>query len=167
MDILNEVPQVPRPFKTFDQDRKLKLMQLASTLLEVTPNESTRRTVEYLVKICSDLPPSMPPRLIWIEERALNEFDELERLDACHSVQRLLPQMRFVARLQRPWVRGKMPEELGVACMKHHQLSVMINWNKWITSKNQCFDFAVYSQRSNTLRAVWTERLSYQCEAVR
>lgn len=102
MDILNEVPQVPRPFKMFDQDRKLKLMQLASTLLEVTPNESTQRTVKYLVKICSDLPPSMPPRLLWIGEKALNEFDELERLDVCHSMQRLLPQMRFVARLQRP-----------------------------------------------------------------
>ena len=102
MDILNEVPQVPRPFKIFDQDRKLKLMQLASTLLDVTPNESTQRTVAYLVKLCSDSPPSIPPRLVWIEEKARNEFDELERLDMCHSMQRLLPQMRFVARLQRP-----------------------------------------------------------------
>ena len=100
MNILLEVPTVPRPFKMMDQERKLKLLALADTLLETVQDESTQRTVQYLLKLCTPCEPDPLPTLNWVSERVPNEFDPLENL-RCRPAERLIPQMRFVARLAR------------------------------------------------------------------
>ena len=104
MNIITQVPDVPRPFKLFDADRIKKLMQLAMSLIETTPDESTARTVKYFVKICdSEAQPDALPMLHWVSQRTPNEYDALEMLDVsrCRPAERLLPQMRFQARLGR------------------------------------------------------------------
>ena len=105
MQILTEIPQVPRPLRFFDVDRMKKLMQLASLLLEVSPTESTQRTVTYFLSLCDTAAePDQLPELRWISERVLDEHHALEQLDLskCRPAVRLMPQMRFTARLGRP-----------------------------------------------------------------
>lgn len=104
LNILNQVPDVPRPFKVFDADRVKKMMQLAMALLETSPNEITQRTVQYFIKICdAGAQPDPVPLLHWVGQRTPNDVDQLEQLDVsrCRPAARLLPQMRFTARLRR------------------------------------------------------------------
>ncbi len=96
---------IPRPLKQFDEDRRKKLLQLAFVLLDTAPQESTGRTVNYFLKLCDrDAVPDPVPQLLWIEERVSGDFDALDMLDTnnCRPMERLMPQMRFVARLGRP-----------------------------------------------------------------
>ena len=105
MNILTEIPRVPRPLKVFDADRVKKLLQLAGILLDIAPTESTQRTIRYFIKLCdSNQEPDELPALRWISTRVPGEYDALEQLDLsnCRPAERLMPQMRFMARLGRP-----------------------------------------------------------------
>ena len=104
MDLLGEIPQVPRPFRSFDAERRLKLLQLARVILESNPCEATQRTVQYLMKITD--PTAVPegvPNLPWHSSRTFGDMDALLMFDPnrAHPAHRLLPQMRFRARLGR------------------------------------------------------------------
>ena len=103
MERLGSVPQVPRPWKLFDTDRRQKLLQLATLLLKMNANESTGRTVRYLLDLCNPAaqPPSVPA-FPWISSRDRGEFDALIDLDMGGlAMGRMIPQMQFVARLSR------------------------------------------------------------------
>lgn len=104
MALVGDLPQIPRDLKSFDADRTKKLLSLAQKLLEGLPVESTARSVEYLMRITRrDIPLDPVPPLDWVCQHNPAEFDELCRLDPARlkPITRLVPQMRFVARLQR------------------------------------------------------------------
>ena len=103
MEILGGVPNVPRPFRSFDRERCTKLLQLAHLLLDTDQSEATRRTVNYLIRITSDETPAAVPRLRWLEQRIFGDMDALAMFDpnSTHPGQRLIPQMRFRALLGR------------------------------------------------------------------
>ena len=103
MELLGGVSNVPRPFRNFDTERCTKLLQLANLLLDIDQSEATRRTVNYLIRITSDERPAAVPRLPWLEERVFGDIDALAMFDpnSTHPGQRLIPQMRFRARLGR------------------------------------------------------------------
>lgn len=104
MDLLGEIPDVPRPFRMFDMDRRMKLLQLAQMLLETNQFEATQRTVEYLIKITDVTAlPAGVPFLPWPSSRTISDLDRLSMFDpnSCHPAHRLLPQMRFRARIAR------------------------------------------------------------------
>lgn len=105
MDLLGEIPQVPRPFRLFDTERRLKLLQLARVILDSNPFEATQRTVEYLMKITdTDAVPEGVPNLPWHSSRTFGDLDALSMFDpnrSHHPAHQLLPQMRFRARLGR------------------------------------------------------------------
>ena len=103
MDLLGAVPNVPRPFRNFDRERCTRLWQLGHLLLDTDQSEATRRTVHYLIKITSGEHPPPVPRLEFLEERVFGDMDALAMFDpnSTHPGQRLIPQMRFRARLGR------------------------------------------------------------------
>lgn len=100
---LSAVPQVPRPLKTYDADRRQKLLQLARLVLDTQQDESAARTVKYLVSLtdANPVPNSVPP-LNWISQRRPGEFDGLITLKLNRGIGRIVPQMEFCARIQRP-----------------------------------------------------------------
>lgn len=104
MDLLPPVPQSPRPVRCFDVERRKKLLALADVLLKAEPTECTARTVRYLCKLAVPFAEPAPvPRLDWLCERTVDEFDALIHFDASsisHMAQ-LVPQMRFTAVFRR------------------------------------------------------------------
>ncbi|CAK9003920.1 unnamed protein product [Durusdinium trenchii] len=100
MDLLPPVPQSPRPVRCFDVERRKKLLALADVLLKAEPTECTARTVRYLCKLAVPFAEPAPvPRLDWLCERTVDEFDALIHFDASsisHMAQ-LVPQMRTMS----------------------------------------------------------------------
>ena len=95
---------MPRALKTFDTVRVQKLMQLADLLLSSQPTESTERTVKYLIKLSLAQPqPDPVPPLGRIAAPREDDFTALQNLDPANMpvLFKLVPQMRFVARLGR------------------------------------------------------------------
>ena len=95
---------VSRPLKVFDSDRRKKMLDLAKFLLETNPVESTERTVRFLVKLAGTNPlPDPVPSLQWQSRKFRSDMDILADWDPnhCRSLQHILPQMRFAARLGR------------------------------------------------------------------
>lgn len=104
MALMGDIPMIPRPLKVFDADRRKKLLDLANFLLQGQPVESTERTVRFLVRMANVSHTSEPvPVLDWLSNKVRTDFDVLADWDPnhCAPMQRLLPQMRFTARLQR------------------------------------------------------------------
>ena len=103
MELLGDVPQVPRPLKTFDTDRRKKLVLLANLILSNENTESAARTVRYLLDLTTPNPvPDPVPPLRWLSTRSHGEFDALINLDVGGSaVGRIIPQMQFTARMNR------------------------------------------------------------------
>lgn len=103
MHYLALVPQIPRDLKTFDPERRQKLIQLADLVLTTQNDESAARTVRYLLGLVNinAVPDPVPP-LPWLSARCPSEFDELIDLNVGSSVVgRIIPQMEFTARIQR------------------------------------------------------------------
>ena len=102
-------------------------------LIDTYPNEITERTVNYFLRICdAGAQPDPVPELHWVGQRSPNEFDGLEQLDVskCRPAVRLLPQMRFVARLARP--RWK------TLCERHS------NWG-FVGKHSNCLNLPIYN----------------------
>lgn len=103
MHYLRVVPQIPRELKTFDPERRQKLIQLADLVLSSQNDQSALRTVRYLLGLVNinAVPDPVPP-LPWLSTRCRSEFDDLIDLDVTNSVVgRIIPQMEFTARIQR------------------------------------------------------------------
>ena len=104
LGLLGAIPMVPRSLKVFDEDRRKKLLDLATFLMESDPVESTERTVKFLLKMCDrHAVPDPVSTLPWQSTRVRSDIDLLQAFDPnhCKPMQRLLPQMRFNARLHR------------------------------------------------------------------
>lgn len=105
MDLMPPLPQIPRPVRPYDLERRLKLLNLADALLEAEPTEASRRTVRYMCRLAEvDVEPAPLPRLSWILERSTDEFDALLRFDGSsigNMMSQLIPQMRFSAKFRR------------------------------------------------------------------
>ena len=103
LHLLAVIPQVPRPLKEYDVDRRKKLLQLADLVLKTQGNQCAARTVRYLVSLTNinAVPEAVAP-LPWISTRCPGEFDELINLAVGSSVvSRVIPQMEFCARIGR------------------------------------------------------------------
>ena len=101
MERLGPIPPV-RPFRQFDWERRRKLLALAKMLVESTVYESTQRTVDWLISLCEDRDPEPVQNLDWLEQRMNDDFDALSNLDiGSRSMTKLVPQMRFTARMLR------------------------------------------------------------------
>lgn len=104
MPLVGPIPTDARPLKVFEEDRRKKLLALADYLLRNNPVESTYRTVKFLLKIASrEHEAEELPELPWISSPARSDLDRLSEFDvnSCPAFRRLLPQMRFSARLAR------------------------------------------------------------------
>ena len=103
MDLLGDIPEEARPLKVFDKERRQKLMQLAALLLQTEDNESTERTVKYLMDLCNvDKVPDPGPPLPWLSVRSQGEFDALIKFDPGQPLMgKVIPQMYFTARMQK------------------------------------------------------------------
>lgn len=100
MGLLPPLPQEPRPVRCFDVERRKKLLALADTLLNTDATESTGRTVRYLCKLAAaHAEPAPLPRLTWLLNRTVDEYDALISFDASsiRHMQHIVPQMRFAA----------------------------------------------------------------------
>lgn len=131
LERLGRIPVVPRPMKVFDTDWRKKLLDLASFLVATNPVESTERTVKFLILIAgTDHVPDPVPFLEWQSTRFRSDVDLLSEFDPnhCKPIQRLLPQMRFTARLHRRWLEIK-----GRSCL-------VANWCSWFVKGKLCFD---------------------------
>ena len=97
------VPQIARPLKQFDDDRRKKLLQLAQLVMSTEPTESSQRTVRYLLSLVQSNPvPEPVPPLGWISTKRPGEFDGLINLDlGAPTVGRVIPQMQFTVRIRR------------------------------------------------------------------
>ena len=102
--MLGSVPTVPRALKQFEAHRRKKLLALAELLIDTDPTESSKRTARYLLSICdSSLEPEPLPPIHWVSTQSPGEFDGLARLDLGGATAgRLMPQMKFVARIAAP-----------------------------------------------------------------
>jgi hypothetical protein len=105
MNILTEIPRVPRPLKVFDADRVKKTLTVGRDFAghcsnwEHPTNNSVFHQTLWFKSRTYEL-----PALRWISTRVPGEYDALEQLDLsnCRPAERLMPQMRFMARLGRP-----------------------------------------------------------------
>lgn len=104
MGLMGNIPSTPRPLKVLDSDRRKKLLDLASFLLQGTAVESTERTVRFLVMLAqTSHEPDPVPFLQWQSTRTQSDMDMLAQRDPnhCKTLQRIVPQMRFAARIGR------------------------------------------------------------------
>ena len=133
MERLGPIPPV-RPFRQFDWERRRKLLALAKMLVESTVYESTQRTVDWLISLCEDRDPEPVQNLDWLEQRMNDDFDALSNLDiGSRSMTKLVPQMRFTARMLRVRERYKIIETVqftpckacfppsDIACARHFE----------------------------------------------
>lgn len=104
MGLMGDIPSTPRPLKVLDHDRRKKLLDLASFLLQGNPVQSTERTVRFLVMLAQARHvPDPVPVLSWQSTRTNSDMDILAHWDPnhCKTLQRIVPQMRFAARIGR------------------------------------------------------------------
>ena len=103
MALVGRVPQVSRPLKVFDDDRRKKILQLANLVIQIDGTDAGARTVRYLLEISNRRPTQEPlPVLPWVSTRSHGEFDALVNLDlGSHSIGMVIPQMAFQARFNR------------------------------------------------------------------
>lgn len=102
--LLGDFPREPRPLKVFDQDRRAKLLQLATLLLQTEAYASSERTVKYLVGLSQGNPCAEPlPALPWISAVTSGDCDALINLNVGEQpvLDKIIPQMRFNARFHR------------------------------------------------------------------
>ena len=101
--LLADIPVVARPFKTLDQDRRKKLLQLADLLLKSNSFTSTGRTVQYLLGLCDvNACPGPLADLDWLREGAPDPFDALAHVNfGSKPLGAVIPQMRFQAWFRR------------------------------------------------------------------
>lgn len=104
MRLFDDIPRAPRALKRFDFDRRMKLLELATVLVERMPTETSRRTALYLMHLCDlDAVPGPLACLRWITESAASEFDALESMSVLRArpMGRLMPSMALSAKLHR------------------------------------------------------------------
>ena len=94
---LGAIPREARTLNSIKPAKKKDYLTLCQALLQTHPDESTRRSVEFLVKICSGTDPDPVPILNWLEE---NVEPLRIQLGVPSELGRVAPLMLFRANLQ-------------------------------------------------------------------
>lgn len=91
------IPREARTLNPIKPAKKKDYLTLCQALLQTHPDESTRRSVEFLVQICSGTDPEPVPILNWLEG---NVEPPRIQLGAPSALGRVAPLMLFRANLQ-------------------------------------------------------------------
>ncbi|CAK9073903.1 unnamed protein product [Durusdinium trenchii] len=92
---LGAMPMEPRPLEPVKAAKKTEYLKLAEALLERAPRESSARSVQFLLNICSeDLKAEDPPRLPWIE----TDCGPPSEIGFSRIAGRIAPAMKFYAK---------------------------------------------------------------------
>lgn len=94
---IGHAPNQPRGLKRIKPAKRQDYLALANALLKIDPSEATRRAVEFLVAICTDVPPEQVPVIKWLQEEPVIPHIDLE----CPSaLGRIAPHMRLRANIR-------------------------------------------------------------------
>lgn len=94
---LGPLPSEPRRLKMIKPAKKKDYLSLANILLQTQPTEATRRSVEFLLEICTSCDASAVPRIEWIEDEPEVPVVQLGQPSA---LGRICPLMAFRAILK-------------------------------------------------------------------
>ncbi|CAK9069490.1 unnamed protein product [Durusdinium trenchii] len=96
LQMMGPIPQEPRPLVPVKPDKREAYMTIAKHILKRVPTESDRRSVKFLIELCTKLSPQPVPPLPWTQEAVSAEG---VRIGLPQAVARLCPVIKFSAKL--------------------------------------------------------------------
>jgi len=99
LSMLGPCPSEPRALKAPEKTKKQHFLEVGKVMLRKYPNESTKRAVKFILKLCNNEAPQPVPRLVWFEKPPAEQV--LLDLSATSVLGKIAPLMRFNAVLGR------------------------------------------------------------------